>query len=313
MLAYGSFSYTYTANGELKTKTDAGGTTDYTYDILGNLLEVSLADGTQIQYIIDGQNRRVGKQVNGSLIQGFLYKDQLNPIAELDGSGNVVSRFVYATKSNVPDYMEKGGVTYRVISDHVGSPRLVINTATGAVAQQMDYDEFGNIVSDTNPGFQPFGFAGGLYDQHTQLTRFGLRDYDAYSGRWTAKDPILFAAGDTNLYGYVFSDPVNWIDAFGLQTCPIGYENESAIILGGGMLIVAGAFIPLPPVVSAGLILGGMGIVLVTGTYIAGKELFIQLKSGDNSGKLAPKPTVPKKTFPVPSESFPVPYWWDRA
>jgi hypothetical protein len=35
----------------------------------------------------------------------------------------------------------------------------------------MDYDEFGIITNDTNPGFQPFGFAGGLYEQQTGLTR----------------------------------------------------------------------------------------------------------------------------------------------
>ena len=74
MLAYNGFTYTYTANGELLTKTSTGGTTNYTYDILGNLLEVSLADGTQIQYIIDGQNRRVGKQVNGSLTQELTFQ-----------------------------------------------------------------------------------------------------------------------------------------------------------------------------------------------------------------------------------------------
>jgi RHS repeat-associated protein len=65
----------------------------------------------------------------------------------------------------------------------------------------MDYDEFGNVINDTNPGFQPFGFAGGLYDQDTKLVRFGARDYDASVGRWTAKDPISFNGGDTNLYG----------------------------------------------------------------------------------------------------------------
>jgi len=78
----------------------------------------------------------------------------------------------------------------------------------------MDYDEFGNVLLDTNPGFQPFGFAGGLYDQHTGLTRFGARDYDAQSGRWTAKDPIQFAGGAANLYGYV-PDPVNLVDPTG--------------------------------------------------------------------------------------------------
>jgi hypothetical protein len=29
--------------------------------------------------------------------------------------------------------------------------------------QELRYDAFGRVVLDTNPGFQPFGFAGGLY------------------------------------------------------------------------------------------------------------------------------------------------------
>jgi len=40
-------------------------------------------------------------------------------------------------------------------------------------------------------------------------------------GKWTAKDPILFAGGDSNLYGYVGNDPVNWVDPDGL----IGYDS----------------------------------------------------------------------------------------
>jgi RHS repeat-associated protein len=129
----------------------------------------------------------------------------------------VVSRFVYATHPNVPEYLVKGSMTYRILTDLVGSPRLVVETTTGVVAQRMDYDSFGNVVTDTNPGFQPFGFAGGLYDPDTRLVRFGVRDYDADTGRWTAQDPIRFAAGDTNLYAYVFGDPVNRIDPAGLQ------------------------------------------------------------------------------------------------
>src|SRR5205823_1621403 len=107
--------------------------------------------------------------------------------------------------------------SYRIITDRLGSPRLVINVATGTVAQRMDYDEFGNVIEDTKPGFQPFGFAGGLYDRDTRLVRFGARDYDAGTGRWTAKDPILFDGTQANLYGYVLNDPLNWRDPYGLQ------------------------------------------------------------------------------------------------
>ncbi|MCB1765327.1 MAG: hypothetical protein KDJ22_04575 [Candidatus Competibacteraceae bacterium] len=226
LLSYGSAGYTYTENGELTTKTVGSAVTQYTYDVLGNLKVVTLPDGTAIEYVTDGQNRRIGKKVGGALVQGFIYQDQLKPIAELDGSGNVVSRFVYATRVNVPDYLVKGGVTYRLLTDHLGSPRLVVNTADGSIAQQMKYDEFGNVVEDTNPGFQPFGFAGGLYDADIGLVRFGARDYDAETGRWTAKDPILFGGEDSNLYGYVVNDPINIVD----------YEGKSPLLVIGGFL-----------------------------------------------------------------------------
>jgi RHS repeat-associated protein len=128
---------------------------------------------------------------------------------------------VYGRGATSPDYMIRGGVNYRILSDPLGSPRLVVNTTTGAIAERIDYDEFGNVVSDTNPGFQPFGFAGGLYDPDTKLVRFGARDYDAALGRWTAKDPSLFGGGDTNLYGYALLDPVNLVDPSGLADyCP---------------------------------------------------------------------------------------------
>lgn len=139
--------------------------------------------------------------------------------AELDSTNNIVSRFVYGAKINVPDYLIKGGIAYRIVTDLLGSPRLVLDTRDGAIVQRIDYDEFGRVILDTNPGFQPFGFAGGLYDRDTKLVRFGTRDYDAETGRWVAKDPILFQGRDTNLYGYVLNNPVNLADPFGRDTC----------------------------------------------------------------------------------------------
>ena len=216
---YGNLQLTYTANGELLTKNNPvlGQAASFSYDVLGNLKSVTLPGGMTVEYVIDGQNRRIGKKVNGTLVQGFLYQNQLNPVAELDGTGTVVSRFVYGTKANVPDYMIKAGATYRIVSDHLGSPRLVINTTDGSVAQRMDFDEFGNITADTNPGFQPFGFTGGLYDRDTGLTRLGLRDYDPQVGRWNLKDPVGFLGGDPNLYGYTYADPINFFDPWGLR------------------------------------------------------------------------------------------------
>ena len=167
----------YTLPGTFSTRTRGAETTVYRYDELGNLLGVTLPDGREIGYIVDRQGRRVGKTVGGSLVRGFLYQDLLRPVAELDGTGAVVSRFHLRDPDNLPEYLVRGGRTYLFVADHLGSPRLVVDAETGAVAQQLWFNAYGNVVEDTNPGFQPFGFAGGLYDPDTGLVRFGLRDY----------------------------------------------------------------------------------------------------------------------------------------
>lgn len=98
---------------------------------------------------------------------------------------------------------------------------FIIHIDDDTVVQRMDYDVWGNVIRDSNPGFQPFGFAGGLYDSDTGLVRFGARDYDARNGRWTVKDPIDFGGGDLNLYGYVMNNPVSFKDPDGLQRAPV--------------------------------------------------------------------------------------------
>ena len=151
------------------------------------------------------------------MVQGFLYQDALNPVAELDGDGNVVARFVYGTRGNVPGYMTKNGQTYRIVTDQLGSPRLVVDIATGTVVQRVRYDAFGVVIEDTQPSLQPFGFAGGIYDRDTGLVRFGARDYDSEIGRWITKDPIRFDGGDSNLFVYAQNNPLNFIDPSGLE------------------------------------------------------------------------------------------------
>jgi RHS repeat-associated protein len=188
----------------------------YTYDLSGNLHAADVPAGL-ITYIVDGAGRRVGRKL-GSTHQQWLYRDALNPVAELDGSGAVVSVFVYGEKGHVPDYMIKGGSTYRFVTDQLGSVRLVVNVANGNIEQEWSYDAWGNATLESAPttvDFQPFGYAGGLYDHDTGLVRFGARDYDPEIGRWLSKDPIGFNGGQPNLYAHVSGDPVNYVDLTG--------------------------------------------------------------------------------------------------
>ncbi len=76
-----------------------------------------------------------------------------------------------------------GTDSYRIVTDHLASVRLVVDVSSGSVVQKIEYNELGRVLSDTNPEFQHFGFAGGIHDSSTRLVRFGARDYDPDTGR----------------------------------------------------------------------------------------------------------------------------------
>ena len=239
-------SYVYTDWGARHYKSVGVGrgapTTQYDYDLRGNLRTVIRPSPFQpINYSVDGLGRRVAKKYGSTLTKAWLYRDGLNPVAELDGSGTVEAYFIYGTSSHVPDFMIKGGSKYRLVTDQLGSVRLVVEVGTGDIAQKWDYDEWGVATFDASAVtvqgadeyFQPFGYAGGLYDFDTGLVRFGARDYDPETGRWTTKDPISFGGGQANLYAYVGGDPINFIDITGrnplLAAAAVGAIEGAAI------------------------------------------------------------------------------------
>jgi RHS repeat-associated protein len=286
LLTDGTASFTYTPEGALLTKTSGSETTTCDYDLLGALRGVTLPNGTRIDYLVDGTHRRIGKKVNGSLTKAFLYQNTLptvsatappfpsgtQVVAEFDATGALVSRFLYGSKPHVPDAVLRSGKTYRLFSDERGSVRLVIDAASGAVAQRIDYDAWGNVMSDTSPGFQPFGFGGGLYDPDTGLVRFGARDYDAGKGRWLEKDPDWFV-DSSNRYLYTLNDPVNQIDPNGRFVLVGCLAGGAAGAFGGGIASIGAQALAngargaagSPPSWSWGKVAAGAGFGAISG------------------------------------------------
>jgi len=221
LLSVGGTDYQYDLDGFLTSKASGAETTYYDYSSRGELLSVDLPDGTDITYVHDPLGRRIAKKVNGTITEKYLWSGLTTLLAVYDGSDNLLMRFVYAD-GRMPVAVEKGGITYYLAYDQVGSLRAVADSS-GNVVKEIEYDSFGFVLSDTNPDFEvPFGFAGGLYDKDTGLVRFGYRDYDPDTGRWTAKDPIGFNGGASDLYGYCLNDPINAIDPLGLWQFQVG-------------------------------------------------------------------------------------------
>lgn len=107
-------------------------------------------------------------------------------------------------------------VTFRIGCDQVGTVKALIDP-DGTVVKRLECDSFGLPLLDTCPHFFfPLGFAGGLVDRHTGLVRFGFRDYDPRTGRFTAPDPLGDTGGDHDPYDYCVDDPVSAYDPTGL-------------------------------------------------------------------------------------------------
>ena len=304
LLTAGDTTYAYDPDGFLTTRTKGTEVTTYDYSSRGELLTVYLPDGRTIEYVHDPLGRRIAKKIDGVMAEKYLWQGMTRILAVYDGSDNLLVRFNYAD-SRMPVSMTKEGVSYYLAYDQVGSLRIVAD-ASGNMLKRIDYDAFGNIISDSNPTFTvPFGFAGGLHDQDTDLIRFGYRDYDPDIGRWTAKDPIFFEGGDIDLYGYCLNDPVNIVDQLGREVLGLScnwpdyvpYQftqgQKSALIkiaAGSGLIAVGALTYPSP---SSYKFIGSGATLAFVGLTMYGVETFF----GADTSKIPSDASVYIKTI----------------
>ena len=136
--------------------------------------------------------------------------------ADFDAAGNVTARYLFG--QNIDELLARyrpGEGTAWYLTDHLGTVRDIVNAA-GAVINHLDYDSFGQLLSQTNPpAGDRYTYTGREYDAALGQYYYRARFYDPRLGRFTSEDPLGFAAGDANLYRYVGNSPLNWIDPWG--------------------------------------------------------------------------------------------------
>lgn len=210
----GATQYGHDKAGFRNLKIEGGRETRYCYEPGGLLLGVGLPDGRRIDYAYDAKGQRTEKRIDGRLVEVYRWLDPLWLEAFFDG--REWWRLAYL-EGRTPVGVTNGNSSYLLLCDQVGTP-LVLATADGHIVQPIQYDSFGNLLQARGDAVRlPLGFAGGLFDADTGLTRFVWRDYDADTGRFTALDPMGARGGDDDWYGYCVDDPVNRVDAWGLE------------------------------------------------------------------------------------------------
>jgi RHS repeat-associated protein len=209
-------SYRYDRNGNLIQKLTAEGSTVFEWDFENRLRKVSLPNGSTVEFKYDPFGRRIENKAmdgEGATTTRYVY-DNEDILFETDEAGTIGNRYIHGPGIDEPLALLQDNSTYYYHADGLGSI-VALSDKTGKVVQEYEYDSFGNLHDQKNRVKQPYTYTGREWDKETGLYYYRARYYDAEVGRFISEDPIGFAGGDVNLYGYTWNRPINYIDPFG--------------------------------------------------------------------------------------------------
>jgi len=223
-------TYTFDDRGNMTSKTDATGTTDYFWFYTDRLKRIEFPDASRHRYYYDGLGRRVLSKEDGRDDRRFAY-DGWNVIGEKTeggedfvayytrgadmggGIGGIISVHRNGTPAQYPDGYHTGDYFYHY--NHRGDV-VSVTDSTGAEVAHYHYDAYGNVVEKTGDFESPYQFSTKEYSSETGLIYYGYRFYMPEEGRWLNKEPLGYV-GVWNLYNMIYNNPVNYIDLLGLM------------------------------------------------------------------------------------------------
>jgi|CXWL01.1.fsa_nt_gi RHS repeat-associated protein len=229
----------------------------YGYDVYNRLTS---AGSATLAYDPVG---RLYQSVGGGVTTRFLY-DGLDAIAEYNASNVMQRRFVHGPGVDEPlVWYEGAGTSDRrwLVQDQLGSVIAVSNSA-GAALSTNTYDEYG-IPGASNTG--RFQYTGQIWLPDANLYHYRARAYAPALGRFLQSDPILYAGG-MNLYAYVGSDPVNWVDPSGTRVflvsrTAVGIGRHTFVVVAPGLGVPGQLFSYGPSSADIGAVAAGNSLL----------------------------------------------------
>jgi len=201
-------TFGYDANGN----TTGMGARTLNYNLDNRLIQV--VEGTVLaDYVYNGLGQRIKRIVNETTTV-YHYDRVGNLIGESDASGNFGNKYVYLDENRLI-YIGPSEDVYYFVNDHLGTPQKIMD-GSSIVVWSADYQPFGEANITVSTVLSNFRLPGQYYDQETGLHYNYFRYYNPQTGRYVTTDPIGLAGG-INLFAYVQNNPINIVDAFGLE------------------------------------------------------------------------------------------------
>jgi RHS repeat-associated protein len=231
LTATSAASYLYNNNGNMITKSDSTGTTQFAWDFENRLTQVVTPSAGSVTYKYDALGRRIQSAPSTGALTNFTYDG--DDVAQDKTSTNVITEYLNGPGIDNKIRQKTGTTLYYFAQDHLGST-TALTDSKGALAERDTYDAYGNTAGSAKTRY---GFSGRERDSLTGLMYYRARFYDPQLGRFISEDPIGLAGG-INFYNYVGSNPVNAIDPLGLSSIIVLVGPRSTGGSGGAYIML---------------------------------------------------------------------------
>ncbi|HEY6408939.1 MAG TPA: RHS repeat-associated core domain-containing protein, partial [Ktedonobacteraceae bacterium] len=177
-------------------------------------------------YLYDAEGQRVAKYSDNTLTNVYIHDAEGHNIAELNASGGLIRRDVYARNRHLATYNDAaGGAINYALGDWLGTERAR-SDVNGALCQTTTSQPFGDGQQSSGTCSPSNHFFTGLErDQESGLDHAQFRQYSSTMGRWMSPDPYngsmdINYPQTFNRYAYVGNMPLGFTDPSGLvRTC----------------------------------------------------------------------------------------------
>jgi RHS repeat-associated protein len=229
-------SYTFDANGNVTSKSEGTTKWYYSYDRENRLTNATKFGGlipragASVNYHYDALGRRVIRQDKKTGRTEFTH-DGMDVLQDRKLYGDTTTTTNYVNGLGIDDKLKitTGSTSKYFLTDHLGST-VGLSDTNGVVNESASYDSFGRTLSSSLT--TRYQYTGREADEATGLMYYRARFYDSQIGRFTSEDPIGFAGGDVNLYGYVMNNPLGFADPFGLSSDGGPYHPPDGVRVG---------------------------------------------------------------------------------